>query len=120
MTKLELLDGGCQILNEVMLPYGFIFEEKPSGESSGGAFASGEYIKGQRSLEIHLRYSLGRVSYHMGSISLTHEDYMRALLGKSGQNKYPGFSDDPLDGFRCLKYDLKHFCHDFLDGSVEK
>jgi hypothetical protein len=45
---------------------------------------------------------------------------MRALLGKNGGNQYPGFSDDPLAGFRHLSYDLAHFCRDFLNGSGEE
>jgi hypothetical protein len=45
---------------------------------------------------------------------------MRALLGKNGGSQYPGFSEDPLDGFRDLSYDLSHFCGDFLSGSGEE
>jgi hypothetical protein len=42
---------------------------------------------------------------------------MRALLGKNGGNQYPGFSEDPSDGFRDLNYDLSHVCGDFLSGA---
>jgi len=119
MTVLEALRAGCGILDEVMKPWGFTFVEGASGRSSGGNFASGEYVKGDRRLEIHFRFSLGLVTYHLGSLSLAHTSYMRALLGKNGGNHYPGFSDDPLDGFRDLSYDLSHFCEDFLSGSGE-
>ena len=71
-------------------------------------------------LEIHFRHSLGLVTYQIGSLSLTHDAYMRALLGRGGGNKYPGFSNDPLHGFRHLRYDLSHFCGDFLNGSGEE
>jgi hypothetical protein len=120
MNALETFRAGCKILDEVLKPLGFTFVEGASGQSSGGNFASGEYVKGDRRLEIHFRYSLGLVKYHMGSLSLTHESYMRALLGRGGGNKYPGFSDDPLDGFRHLRDDLSHSCGDFLSGSGEE
>jgi hypothetical protein len=120
MNALETFRAGCKILDDVLNPHGFFLVEGASGNSSGGNFASGEYIKGDRGLEIHLRYSLGLVTYHVGHLSLTHESYMRTLLGKNGGNQYPGFSDDPLDGFRHLSYDLSQFCGDFLNGSVEE
>lgn len=120
MKALEILRAGCSILDEVMKPHGFAFVERSSGQSSGGNYASGEYVNGDRRLEIHFRHSLGLVTYHVGSSSLTHRDYMRALLGEDGGNQYPGFSDEPLDGFRHLKYDLSHFCEDFLSGSGEE
>lgn len=119
MNALETFRAGSIILDEVMNPHGFFLVEGTSGKSSGGNFASGEYVRGNRRLEIHFRHSLGLVTYHMGDLSLTHESYMRVLLGKNGGNKYPGFSDDPLDGFRHLSYDLSHFCGDFLEGSGE-
>jgi hypothetical protein len=51
---------------------------------------------------------------------MTHEAYMRSLLGRGGGNQYPGFSSDPLDGFRHLSHDLTRFCGDFLDGAGEE
>jgi len=45
---------------------------------------------------------------------------MPAILGTNGGNKYPGFSDDPLDGFRFLAYDLEHFASAFLQGSFKE
>ena len=109
MNALETFRAGCKILDDVMNPCGFCLIEGASGKSSGGNFASGEYVRGDRKLEIHFRYSLGLVTYRIGSLSLTHESYMRALLGKNGGNQYPGFSDDPLEGFRHLSHDLAHF-----------
>ncbi|HYX71259.1 MAG TPA: hypothetical protein VE732_00690 [Nitrososphaera sp.] len=117
MNALETFQVGCKILDRVMNPQGFYLMEGASGQSSGGNFASGEYVKGDRRLEIHLRYSLGLVTYHIGALSLTHESYMRVLLGKNGGNQYPGFSNDPLEGFRHLSHDLSNFCGDFLNGS---
>ena len=108
------------MLDEVMNPHGFFLVEGASGGSSGGDYARGEYVRGDRRLEIHFRGSLGLVTYHLGDLSLAHTSYMRALLGKNGGNQYPGFSDDPLDGFRHLRHDLSHFCVDFLSGSGEE
>jgi len=45
---------------------------------------------------------------------------MRAILGTKGGSRYPGFSDEPLDGFRGLAYDLEHFGGGFLKGSFEE
>jgi hypothetical protein len=120
MNPFEILLNGCQILDPLMNSCGFTFIERASGKSSGGNFASGEYIKDDRRLELHFRHSLGLVTYHISDLSLSHESYMRALLGLNGGNKYPGFSNDPLDAFRGLSYDLEHYCSDFLKGSGEE
>lgn len=120
MDVLETFRAGCAMLDEVLNPHGFVLVLGPHGNSSGGHFASGEYVNGDRKLEIHLRYSLGLVTYHIGSLSIKHDAYMRALLGRNGGNKYPGFSKDRLDGFRHLAHDLVHFCGDFLNGSGEE
>ncbi len=45
---------------------------------------------------------------------------MRALLGRDGGNRYPGFSEDPLDGFRGLVFDQEPYCSDFLHGSGDQ
>ena len=41
---------------------------------------------------------------------------MRYVAGK-GIAAYPGFSQDPLDGFRHLSEDLKKYGADFLSGT---
>jgi hypothetical protein len=120
MDPHEILRNGHQILDAVLLGQGFTFNETEGGKSSGGHFASGKYEKGNRNLELHFRWSLGLVRYHIGDLSLSHENYMCALLGPSGGNKYPGFSEDPLDAFRDLAYDLGRFCGDFLAGPGEE
>ena len=56
----------------------------------------------------------------MGTLVIMHEAYMRSLLGTQGGNKYPGFSEDPLDGFRDLAFDLEKFSADFLAGAGEE
>jgi len=120
MIALETFRAGCTILDEVLNRHRFFLIEGLSSESSGGNFASGEYVRDDRRLEIHFRFSVGLVTYHVGSLSLVHDSYMQVLLGKNGGNQYPGFSEDPLDGFRDLRYDLSHFCEDFLNGSGEE
>ncbi|HVP76929.1 MAG TPA: hypothetical protein VMV04_03440 [Thermodesulfobacteriota bacterium] len=48
-----------------------------------------------------------------------HEDYMLHIAGK-GKYEYPGFSSDPLDGFKHLASDLEDYASDFLSGSGEE
>ena len=120
MSTYRTFETGCKILDPVMQRHGFVFNKGPSGKGSGGDFVSGHYVRGDRKLELHFRHSLGLVTYHMGSLSISHEAYMRALLGKEGGHKYPGFSEDPIDGFRGLRYDLEHYGSDFLYGSGEE
>lgn len=111
------LKAGVELLSEVMLPCGFDYVPRPAGRGSGGEFASGEFRREDRRLELHCRYSLGLVSYHVGSLMLSHEDYMWAVIGSRWQSHYPGFSRESLDGFRNLSADLKEYCGDFLRGS---
>jgi hypothetical protein len=119
MNPKEILRAGGEILDPVMRPHGFTFVEVLSGKSYGGDFARGDFVRDDRRLELHFRYSLGLVTYHLGSLSASHESYMRELLGQGGAHQYPGFSDDPLDGFRHLAYDVGNFASDFLTGSGE-
>jgi hypothetical protein len=117
---IEILREGRRALDSVLSQYGFSFQDGASGPSSGGEYASGVYVNGNRKLEIHYRFSLGLVTYHLGKISLDHPSYMRVLLGDEGGNKYPGFSDDPLVAFENLAYDLQHFARAFLEGNSEE
>src|SRR5215475_12014006 len=116
-TPGEILERGCSILDPILLKHGFEREEIVTGKGSGGCFAATNYRNENRTLELHFRYSLGLVTYHFGSLSLTHEAYMRALLGPKGGNMYPGFSGDPLDGFQELAKDLETKADAFLAGS---
>jgi hypothetical protein len=116
MNAEELLLAGCQILDPVLVPHGFQFRLVLVGKGSGGHFARGEYCRGQRGLELNFRWSLGVVIYSLGSVSAAHEAVMRAL-GVHGRNEYPGFSDDPLAGFRHLRADIERHGHVFLTGT---
>jgi hypothetical protein len=42
---------------------------------------------------------------------------MWAVTGRKWSTEYPGFSDDPLDGFRHLRADLEKHGSSFLTGS---
>ena len=109
---------GVRLTDPVLTPHGFRFELRGAGRSSGGSFAWGEYVRGDRRLELHFRRSLGLVTYHVGDMTVGHESYMRALDVGVRENRYPGFSEDPLDGFRHLADDLDRFCADFLSGDA--
>src|SRR6185437_338549 len=101
----ETLIEGAQILRSLLEPQGFRFEFRGEGESSGGHFAWGEFIRGDRRIELHFRHNLGLVRYHVGDESALHESYMREL-GVWRQCEYPGFSDEAIGAFRELKHDL--------------
>src|SRR5258707_10855007 len=120
VIPVEILREGRGLLDPVMHRHDFSFKDGPAGQGSGGPYASGVYVNGNRKLEIHFRFSLGLVTYHFGQISLDHKSYMHALLGTNGGNRYPGFSEDPLDGFKGLAYDLENFATAFLNGNLEE
>jgi hypothetical protein len=109
----DLLLQGKEILDPLLEPMGFHFQVEQVGRGSGGAFAVGSYSNGTWSLELHVRRALGIVNYKVGQASLEHRVYMKAL-GVQRQAAYPGFSDDPLDGFRHLRSDLERFATAFL------
>lgn len=110
----ELLDQGRSILDPVLEPHGFGFEIVAEGKSSGGPVAVGEYRRGDRSVELHVRWALGIVRYRIGDIALDHRDYVACLGGVAA---YPGFSDGPLDSFRHLAADLRAVCSAFVTGA---
>jgi hypothetical protein len=118
----QLLDG-VKILSTYLEPLGFKFQLKGTGKGSGGHFAYGQFINGgglfnkSKNIELHFRWSLGLVSYSVGDLTLSHEDYIN-LLDKHGQNKYPNFSDNPQDSFTCLLWDLKNLLSDFAENNA--
>jgi hypothetical protein len=115
----DVLIKGHEILDEVLGPNGFEFRVEGPGRGSGGDFARGSYVRGDRRLELHVRYSLGLVTYHVGNHSIGHTDLMECVAGPRNDAQYPGISADPLDGFRHLKADLQRYGTDFLEGSEE-
>ena len=115
----SILIAGCKLLSPILEPYGFLFVLEKTGVGSGGRFASAKYVRGDRSLELHFRYSLGLVSYHIGNVSLDHEIYMR-MLGFGETCSYPDFPKQALDSFGSLAKDLKLYCGDFLSGNGDQ
>ena len=116
----EILQQGADIIAPALIPHGFCFSLVAAGNSSGGAYAYGEFVRGDRKLELHFRWSLGCVTYHIAGHSLEHSDYLRALLGRSSAGHYPTFSEDPLAGFEALRQDLIEHCSDFISGTGDQ
>jgi hypothetical protein len=112
----QILLAGVEILDPVMKASGFSFAFEEEGKSSRGDFAWGRYLRGDRVLELHFRFSLGLVRYHIAEDTLDHESYMR-LLGVYGRSEYPDFSSDPLNSFAGLSGDIQKYCGDFLNGA---
>ena len=114
----HLLDG-VKILSTYLEPLSFHFKFLGAGQSSGGHFAYGQFICGDREIELHFRFSLGLVTYKAGNLVLSHEHYID-LLNKHGQNKYPNFSDVKNDAFGCLKSDLENLLKDFTENNASQ
>src|SRR5579863_8418422 len=114
-----VLERGSELLKPLLLRHGFAYRALDAGASSGGQFASAEFKRETRRLEYHYRYSLGIVSYHLDSRSMSHQEYMQSVIGKPNASHYPGFSSDSMEAFRHLLLDLEEHCADFLEGSDE-
>lgn len=91
------------MLRPILSPFGYALVETSQGKGSGGLVATGRWVAGERVIETHVRWALGIVVYRWGDLELTHQEFLR-VRGLDGA--YPGFSDDPMDGFRHLAADL--------------
>jgi hypothetical protein len=90
-SPIELLERGVAELAEVLGPAGFEFIQTDEGADARGPFASGEFLRSDRRLEMIVRSSLGLVRYHFGEESLSHEDLVRGvrtLEGISAEGEY--------------------------------
>ena len=116
MDPSAVLQQGREILDPLLTAHGFHFELGDSDVGSGGRFARGAYVRGDRRLSFSMRFALGHVQYSIGAQTLPHEEFMR-VVAQDSEPQYPGFSSDPLDGFRHLHADLLHFGRVFLEGS---
>ena len=110
--KKELLCG-VKTLERILVPAGFAFKLERGGLSSGGHSCSGAFVRGDRRLELHFRWSLGLVSYQVGEVKISHSEYLRAQGVKGA---YPGFSENPIDAFVHLHSDLEQAGGIFLHG----
>jgi hypothetical protein len=113
----DVLALGRSLLDSVLVPHGFAFDEAASAARSTEAFARGAYVRDGRRLELGCREMLAIVVYQLDELLLTHDAYMQTVLGPAGSNMYPCFTGDPLDGFRHLKHDLDLYATIFLRGS---
>jgi hypothetical protein len=116
----ELLQSGTLILKDILAEHRFKIGAIKSGIGSGGSFASCEFRRGNRRLRLHFRYSLGLVAYEAAGVTLSHEDFMWSVLGRPGATSYPGFSNEPLDGFRHLASDIAEYAQVFLEGTDDE
>jgi hypothetical protein len=116
MSRSEALTEGVAILDRVMAPAKFRFEQVHDG-----TYLCGRYRRADRTLELHYSDSLRLVSQRIGDVVVMHDDYMRALVGPAG-GRYPGdaSSTDPLDDFHRLLVDLQTHGGDFLRGSARR
>jgi hypothetical protein len=103
VTAEEMMEAGNEILGRVLGPAGFLVGEIKTGEGSGGHFAICRWTKGSQFIELHARWALGIVNYGWGDQAFDQGHVVGALAASAS---YPGFSDDPLDGFRHLADDL--------------
>ena len=117
-----LLLRGVVELTEVLGPAGFEFVQTEDEVTTGGAFASGEFLRGDRRLELQVRSALTLVKYHFDEESMSHDDLVRgvrALEAIAEEGQYPGFSSDPMVGFRHLRHDIERFGAIFLRGGAK-
>ena len=112
-----ILMAGSAIVGEVLSPAGFAFEHTETGHPSGGTFAAGRFSKGRQYVEFSFRWSLGLVTYGWDGDTISHAGYLRGL---NATGAYPGYSTDPLDGFRHLAADLAGPLSGFRNGDREE
>jgi len=113
--KVEL-ENGVKLLKNIMNEAGFKFLFECEGISSGGKFASGSFILGDKKLELSFRYSLGCVEYRVLEHNISHKDYMEAI-GKKKEAQYPGFSNNSTEAFEHLFSDISKHGEIFLWGT---
>jgi hypothetical protein len=112
----SILGAGAAFLAPVLAPAGFTFQLACHGRSSGGGFATGRFARGSQYVEFHVRHSLGLVTYGWDDTVISHPDYLRGLRAVGA---YPGYSVDPMGGFRHLARDLTGPLAGFVNGDRE-
>jgi hypothetical protein len=104
VTTEAILVAGNSILGEVLRPAAFVLGPVESGNGSGGRYAIGRWTRESQFIELHVRWALGIVRYGWGGEVFDHRHVADAV---GASVAYPGFSDDPIDGFRHLADDLR-------------
>lgn len=115
----EQLRAGAAILCDLLEPAGFKFAVSMVGNPSGGRLAVGEFVRGSHRLELHYRFGLGIVIYHIGDCSLSHAELMRSQ-GFSKQAEFPTVLDKSLKGFYAVLSDLRKFGGPFLGADASQ
>jgi hypothetical protein len=110
------LEAGAKILESALAPHGFVFAFQDAGHGSGGDYAWGKYLCGDRSLYLHHRWGLGIVEYHIGDLWIEHSAYLNFL----GVERQSDLISLPLESgperYRALHSDLTRYCGDFIYG----
>lgn len=114
MNPSEAISRGREILDPIFEQKGFAPSGTDTGKGSGGSFATVEYSDGMRKVSLSFRYSLGCIEYTVGKVTMTHEQYLKGI-GEKGQ--YPGFPDNPIDGFSHLASDIVAFGSAFFTSN---
>jgi hypothetical protein len=110
------LEAGIAILDPALSPHGFTFHFQNAGRGSGGNFAWGKFVRGDRSLDLHHRWGLGIIQYNIADLSIDHSAYLKALGVDNQSDLLSTPLESELDRYRSLRSDLENFCSDFLAG----
>lgn len=109
---------GVALLLGVVGPHGFTFTASaPTRGNDGLLLLAGRFERGTRALAVVDHDGLRTAHYTLDAVTITHDAYMLAVLGRGGSNMFPTFRGDPLDGWRHLAHDLRTYAQVFLRGT---
>jgi hypothetical protein len=115
-------------LNPVLNPLGYSFESDGYAVTSGGPFASGFFVNGEKKIGLIYRSfsGLGSVNYECRQSAVSHSDLMR-YLGKEEESKlkydskkFSSYARDDGDVLGALMHDIQSFEIEMLTGSSEQ
>jgi hypothetical protein len=116
----EQLQAGIEVLNPFLNHVGYQFQFEQDGTGSGGHYAYGRFINGDRSIELHQRWGLGIVNYQIGDLAIDHSSYL-AGLGVDRDSHYLWLRLElGIERYNGLLQDLQEFCDDFLTGDADQ
>jgi hypothetical protein len=109
---------GVTLLLGIVGPHGFAFAAGPVTRGNDGLLVlAGHFERGNRALALTDHDGLRTASYTLDTVTISHDAYMLAVLGRDGSNMFPSFRGDLLDGWRHLAHDLRTYAHVFLRGT---
>ncbi len=126
-SKQQLIEI-TQRLNPVLNPLGYVFQMAGSGVSSGGPFAAGFYLNGERQIGLIYRATsgLGSVNYKYDQFTISHDGLMQ-YLGKLNfsklkydPKKWSSYGDNGGNVVDAFLYDIQNYETDFLASSDEQ